>query len=69
MRLEKREITLNEADSLLDMYYIEKTLRYAYAEGVDCIERKEVANEVACLIKQTEEDIVRVYALWKKVKG
>jgi rhamnulokinase len=30
---------------------------------------KEVANEVACLIKQTEEDIVRVYALWKKVKG
>ena len=69
MKLEKREITLNEADSLLDMYYLEKMLHYTYTAGGDCIERKEVANEVAQLIRQTEEEGERMYSLWKKVKA
>ena len=68
MKLEKREVTLNEADSLKDVYYLEKTLLDAYKEK-DAIVRKEVANEVAQLIRQTEEEGERMYSLWKKVKA
>ena len=66
MRLEKREITLNEADSLKDMYYMEKLLWTAYAEGEPFIARKEVENELGELIKQTEEERERAYTLWQK---
>ena len=31
MKLEKREITLNETDSLKDIYYMEKTLLREYS--------------------------------------
>ena len=66
MKLEKREITLNEADSLKDIYYIEKALFTAYAEGEVFIARKEVSNEMEQLIKQTKEEKERVYSLWRK---
>ena len=65
MKLEKREVTLNEADSLKDVYYLEKTLLGAYKEK-DAIVRKEVANEVENLIMQTKEEVKKVYALWQK---
>ena len=65
MKLEKREVTLNEADSLKDVYYLEKTLLDAYKEK-DAIVRKEVANEVENLIMQTKEEATRVYGLWQK---
>ena len=65
MKLEKREVTLNEADSLKDVYYLEKTLLDAYKEK-DAIVRKEVANEVENLIMQTQEEATRVYGLWQK---
>ena len=68
MKLEKREITLNEADSLKDMYYIEKSLWTAYAERENFVVRREVENELEQLIKQTEEDKERMYALWQKSK-
>ena len=63
--LDKREIMLNEADSLKDVYYLEKTLLDAYKEK-DAIVRKEVANEVENLIMQTKEEATRVYGLWQK---
>ena len=66
MKLEKREITLNEADSLKDMYYMEKSLWMAYAEGEPFLSSKEVENEIGELIKQTEEERERVYTLWQK---
>ena len=68
MKLEKREITLNEADSLKDMYYMEKSLWTAYAEGELFISRKEVENELGELIKQTKEEKERMYTLWQKSK-
>lgn len=68
MKLEKREITLNEADSLKDIYYIEKALFTAYAEGEVFIARKEVENEIEQLTKQTEEEKERTYSLWQKSK-
>ena len=68
MKLEKREITLNEADSLKDIYYIEKALFTAYAEGEVFIVRKETENEMAKLIAQTKEEKGKIYALWQKSK-
>ena len=68
MKLEKREITLNEADSLKDMYYMEKSLWMAYAEGEPFLSRKEVENELEELIKQTKEEKERMYTLWQKSK-
>ena len=68
MKLEKREIALNEADSLKDIYYIEKTLLTAYVEGEDFIVRKETENEVKKLTEQAKEETERIYALWQKSK-
>ena len=68
MKLEKREITLNEADSLKDIYYIEKALLAAYAEGEVFIVRKETENELAKLIAQTKEEKEKIYTLWQKSK-
>lgn len=67
MKLEKREITLNEADSLKDIYYVEKTLLQAYKPGT-AIVRKEVKNEVEQLMLQTKEEGEKLYALWQKSK-
>ena len=68
MKLEKREITLNEADSLKDIYYIEKALLTAYAEGGIFAVRKEVENELELLMAQTEEGKKKVCSLWQKSK-
>ena len=68
MKLEKREITLNEADSLKDIYYIEKTLLTAYVEGEAFIVRKETENEIKKLKEQAKEEMERIYALWQKSK-
>ena len=68
MKLEKREITLNEADSLKDVYYLENSLLQTYVNGSALTLRKEVCNTLDRLIKQTEEDKERMYALWQKSK-
>ena len=68
MKLEKREITLNEADSLKDVYYLEETLLRAYEAGRTLAARKEVCNEIARLIKQSEEDKERTFSLWQNSK-
>ena len=65
MKLEKREITLNEADSLKDIYYLEKVLLEGYAKMEKFAVRKEVVNELEKLTKQTEEEKKRMYALWQ----
>lgn len=69
MKLEKREITLNEADSLKDVFYLEKTLMAAYNEGEKYTERKELKNELPALLTQTKEDVEKVLSLWEKSKA
>lgn len=69
MKLEKREITLNEADSLKDVFYLERTLFREYSEGEGYTERKELANERTALIKEAKEDMEKVFALWEKSKA
>ncbi len=68
MKLEKREITLNEADSLKDVYYLEKTLISEYEKMEKYAERKEIFNEFESLLKETKTDCEKVLSLWRKSK-
>ena len=68
MKLEKREITLNEADSLKDVFYLEKALLSAYADGESYLERKEAFNELSSLLSEAQKDAEQAFALWKKSK-
>ena len=54
MKLEKREITLNEKDSLFEMLCLEKMLVESYIEALFFSERKEVKMS---LIKGVEEGV------------
>ena len=54
MKLEKREITLNEKDSLFEMLCLEKMLVESYIEALFFSERKEVKM---ALIKGVEEGV------------
>ena len=58
MKLEKREITLNEEDSIKDMYFFEKNLQTQYAQGVKFAERKETEGELSRLMREAEKDAV-----------
>ncbi len=64
MKLKKREITLNEADSLKDVFYLEKTLEEGYKREVAF--RKETEHEIRILRRETEEARALVHTLWKK---
>ena len=68
MKLEKREITLNEADSLKDVYYLEKSLISEYEKVEKYAERKEIFNEFEILLKEAKADCEKVLSLWKKSK-
>lgn len=57
MKLEKREITLNEKDSLTDVFYLQKTLLFNYIEALANIERKETKTTLLKLIGETAEDM------------
>ncbi|MBE7079545.1 MAG: DUF892 family protein [Clostridiales bacterium] len=60
MKLEKREVTLNEADSLKDMFYMEKTLLLAYGDALERAQRKEVKAVLSELKKETEKEMAFV---------
>ena len=57
MKLEKREITLNEYDSLKDTFYMEKLLLSEYVNGVADARRKEVRGELTSLMREISEDM------------
>ncbi len=57
MKLEKREITLNEFDSLKDVFYIEKNLLCEYVNALVKACRQETRNEILKLINDTAEDL------------
>lgn len=66
MKLEKREITLNEADSVTDMLYMEKTLLSTYEQGEKVAERKETKSLCA---KKTREIRNEIELLQKETKN
>ena len=66
MKLEKREITLNEADSVKDMYFYEKNLQFRYAQALKFAERKEAEGELHRLLRETEKDAALLEELCKR---
>ena len=67
MKLEKREITLNETDSLKDVYYLEKTLLREYSARLALAKCQETKHELSALIEQVTQDMKTVESLIKKV--
>ncbi|MBQ8685700.1 MAG: hypothetical protein IJ514_05995 [Clostridia bacterium] len=65
MKLEKREITLNEFDSLKDVFYTEKTLLNEYTCALAKAERKETRGELMRMIKEVGEDLCFVRDLMR----
>ncbi len=68
MKLEKREITLNERDSLLDMYFREQALQTEYEKGAKMSERKETELALRQLSQEAEKDRERLHTLLLKVE-
>ena len=58
MKLEKREITLNEFDSLRDAFYIQKMLMAEYEQALFCVWRKETRDKIISLLQETAQDAV-----------
>ena len=63
MKLEKREITLNETDSLRETFYLLKILSKEYIETLCKTVRKETKDLLISLSKEVEEDLVWSLAL------
>ena len=66
MKLEKREITLNEKDSLLETAYISKMLLLEYAQALSHVERKQTRKELLTNAKETGEDMCFLLDLAKE---
>lgn len=66
MKLEKREITLNEYDSIRDAFYMEKLLLNEYACLLNKAIRKETRGELLRLMKEVGEDMFFLCDLMKE---
>lgn len=66
MKLEKREITLNEYDSILDAAYKTKALLTEYVFALSCVKRKETRSEILKCLKETGEDMCFLFDLLEK---
>ncbi len=66
MKLEKREITLNEFDSLKEMFYLEKMLMGEYLACLTRAKRKETRKELLRLMQEVGEDMTLAQDLMKK---
>lgn len=58
MKFEKREITLNECDSIKDMYYTEKILLAQYTEALSKVTRKECKTQLLDAMKKVGEEML-----------
>ena len=65
MKLEKREITLNETDSIKDAFYLQKTLLHEYVYALTRVETKERREEVEGLLRETLKDATLLRELMK----
>jgi hypothetical protein len=66
MKLEKREITLNEADSLTDVFFTEKSLASHYVFALESVKRKQTRLALLSLLKQVGEDLYFARDLMEK---
>ena len=66
MKLEKREITLNEADALTDLFFTEKSLASHYVFALESAKKKQTRQALLHLLKEVGEDLYFVKDLMKK---
>lgn len=66
MKLEKREVTLNEKDTLLDMALFEEHLRDCYRRAAQYAESKEEKSVLSQMAEALNERIRTLYALRQK---
>ena len=57
MKASKREITLNEVDSLWDMLTMEKAILAQYCAAISSAERKETRTELVGAFSSVAEEI------------
>lgn len=57
MRLEKREITLNEYDSLQDAYHMQKMLLQEYCLRLPQLKRKQTRAEALRIMEENVKDL------------
>lgn len=58
MKLEKREITLNEADSIKDAFYVEKLLLTEYVHALASVQTKSERHELLRLMQEVQTDFL-----------
>ena len=68
MKLEKREITLNEKDSLADAYLTQKSLLLTYVAVLDKVSKKQTRERLLDLMRETCEDLFFVKDLKESIK-
>jgi len=66
MKLEKREITLNEQDSVFEMICLEKLLTESYLESLFFVERKEVGKFLTEAINEGVQTLFSLQDLMKE---
>ena len=66
MKLEKREITLNEFDSLKETFYMEKMLVNEYLECLTKATRRETRKELLRLMQEVGEELSLAQDLMKR---
>lgn len=66
MKLEKREVTLNEKDTLRDMIFFEQNLASAYQTAADAADTKEEKSVMLRHAEELEERIGRLQKLLEK---
>ena len=68
MKLEKREISLNEADSLQDAFLTEKSLLFCYLQALESVTSKNARQTLRALLDETVQDLFFICDLKKSVE-
>ena len=66
MKLEKREVALNEKDSILDMLFFEENLQQEYSVVAEQVEGKELRCALARHAEELDEKLERLRDWLKK---
>ncbi len=68
MKLKKREITLNEVDSVKDAYFLQRAIVREYENSPRFAARKETENVIETLRREGAEEEERLLKLLQKIK-
>ena len=69
MKLEKREITLNEADTLEEACFMEEALLHAYVDVLRCQTQKQTRTALLNHIREIAEDVYQLADLLSDSKN